>query len=125
MKRVIVYLLVFTIMGASIHIDEFAKLPMLFSHYFEHKKQHPTDTTFDFLYKHYVLNQAAESANDKSSDAQLPFKSTHSFQSHFTPFVCENKKVIVLIELGQITYLPISVSKAFTCSLDIWQPPQL
>lgn len=125
MKKAIAYLLVFTIMGASIHIDELAKLPMLFSHYIEHKKQHPTDTAFDFLYKHYVLNQAAESTRDKSSDAQLPFKSTQTFHSHFTPFVCENKTVELKIESNQITYQPLTVSKAFTCSLDIWQPPQL
>lgn len=125
MKKVIAYLLVFTIMGASIHIDELAKLPMLFSHYIEHKKQHPTDTAFDFLYKHYVLNQTAESAKDKNSDAKLPFKSTQTFHSHFTPFVCENKKIELNIESAKTTYLPLEVSKAFNCSIAIWQPPQL
>lgn len=125
MKKVIAYILVFTIMGASIHIDELAKLPMLVSHYIEHKKQHPADTAFDFLYKHYVLNQKAESAKDKSSDAQLPFKSSQISHAHFSPFVSQNQEANLLIEAQQITYLPLEVSKAFSCSIAIWQPPQL
>lgn len=56
-------------MASVIHLDEQVKLPYKFTHYFEHKALHPHDSIVAFLYKHYVLNQNAESEKDKKNDA--------------------------------------------------------
>lgn len=125
MKKAITYLLVFSIMGATLPIDELMKMPLLFSHYFEHKKLHPNISVTDFLYVHYVLNQKPESEKDKKSDSQLPFKSSQNYHSHFVPFAFENEKSQMVYEPVNNNFITYAVIKVQSRPFDIWQPPKI
>ncbi len=80
MNRIITFFLILVIFGGAIHFDELLKAPVLFRHYSKHKTQHPNDSPISFLYKHYILNQNAESENDGASDSQMPIKSNQCIQ---------------------------------------------
>jgi len=53
---------------------ELAKIPTLLEHYSEHKQQQSQLTFNDFLFMHYVGDDAND--QDNSSDEQLPFKNS-------------------------------------------------
>ncbi len=125
MKKVIVFILAFSIMGGSIHADELSKLPMLLKHFKEHNKQHPTDSTIDFIYKHYIAFQKPESFKDQQSDSKLPFKSSQTLHSHFAPFICENTMTKTIIGSAKISHFTFYNSTVLSRSFDKWQPPQL
>ena len=126
MKKLVTYILLFTFIGATLHIDEVARLHYLMVHFKEHKILHPNDTFCTFIEKHYTSNEKVDSANDKKRDAQLPYKSSQNFHSNFTPFIFENIHTPLFNNLcnGEImfAFVPSSITKAF---IAIWQPPQL
>lgn len=125
MKRIVAIGLIFIVIGAYIPTDELLRLPYLIQHYHENKTLHPGDSPTIFLYKHYVLNQKAESEKDKKSDAQLPFKSDKRFHSHIDPFICENKTEMVLNQLVLKMQFPFKETRSYSAFRDIWQPPRL
>lgn len=125
MKKVITFILALSILGGSIHADELCKLPMLLKHFKEHKKQHPSDTSIDFIYKHYITYQKAESKQDQQSDTNLPFKSPQSFHFHIAPFVSEISISEELFDVLKICHFPHYISSVLSLSSDKWQPPQL
>jgi hypothetical protein len=125
MKKVISILLVFSIIGGSMHLDELVKVPLLVSHYFDHKKSHPGISVSGFLYMHYILNQKPESEKDKKSDSQLPFKSVQNFHCHFVPFVFENEKSQMVCESVNNNFITCAVIKVQSRPFDIWQPPKI
>lgn len=125
MKKVLVIILSFSILGGSIHADELSKLPMLLKHLKEHKKQHPADSSVDFIFKHSITFQKAESKKDQRSDSKLPNKSSHNFHAHFSPFVCEHTATEPHIRLAQICHFTYYNATVLSRSADKWQPPQL
>ncbi len=112
-------------MGSAIHIDELTKLPFLFHHYHEHKSLHPDDSALVFLYKHYILQQKAESEKDKKSDSQLPFKSDQKFNSHLVSFNCGIINNEIVCQITELSFIPFAVSEVTVRSVDIWQPPKI
>jgi hypothetical protein len=125
MKRIITIILITSIIGGVAHLDELVKFPFLIHHYSEHKAQHPDDSVLTFLYKHYILNQKAESEKDRKSDSQMPFKSAQNFHSHFIPFVFENKAKQVVSKTAVKIFIPFKETKISTGFFDIWQPPKV
>lgn len=125
MKKLMVFIMALSILGGSIHADELCKLPMLLQHYKEHKKQHPSDSSIDFIYKHYIAFQKAESKKDQQSDSTLPFKSSQAFHSHLSPFVNELSNVELIIGSLPICHYSFYNSTVLSHCSDIWQPPQL
>ncbi len=125
MKRFISYLLVLSILGSAFHADELTKIPALIHHYSEHKKFHPSDNAITFLYKHYVLNQKSESDQDGKSDAQLPFKSTQAFHSHFSVFICQTPSTLATLAAHNFYHKTLGVSKVLERPASVWIPPQL
>ncbi len=124
MKKVLAIFLITSIIGGSLHFDELAKVPHLKQHYYQHKMQHPADGVFDFMYKHYILNQKPESEKDKNEDSQLPFKSFQSYFSHFTPYTLEQRSLLLISET--VNELKISFTELIitSCLFNIWQPPK-
>lgn len=126
MKKLVTYILLFTFIGATLHIDEVAKLHYLMVHYKEHKVLHPHDTFYTFIEKHYTSHEKFDSPNDEKRDAQLPYKSSQNFHSNFTPFIFENlhTSLFTIVCNGEImfAFLSPAITKAF---IAIWQPPQL
>src|SRR5690349_8156983 len=80
-KKIIAGILITSIVGSLIHIDEFSKIPLMIRHYEEHKSAKPDQSFISFLYDHYVSDQKPVSEKDKRRNAQLPFKSTQFCQS--------------------------------------------
>lgn len=125
MKKVMVFIMALSILGGSIHADELSKLPMLLKHYKEHKRLHPSDSSLDFIYKHYIAFQKAESNKDQQSDSKLPFKSAQAFHSHLSPFVTDHSSVESIIGSFIICHYTFYNSTVLSHCSDIWQPPQL
>ena len=113
-------------MLTTTELSEFMKMPLLVTHFMEHKSLNAGVTVMDFLHMHY--NQGDLKDADYDKDQQLPFKShegcinlsiliciLHSNDSYLTIPIAhkEDKKV-----LPEITY----ISSAFLSS--IWQPPK-
>lgn len=126
MKKLVTYILLFAFMGATLHIDEVARLHYLKLHFNEHKLLHPHDTFCTFMQKHYAWQEKADSANDKKRNAQLPYKSTHNFYSSFAPFIFDSSHAFFFTSVcnGEIIFAFVTpkTTKAF---IAIWQPPQL
>ena len=125
MKRVLSVILIFVILGDQIQLMEVARIPFLFRHFSEHKNRHRGDSAITFLYKHYVVNQKAESDQDKKSDAQLPFKSLRTPDTHFVACVLINKPVKEVFEPVDAYYRPYTPGKLLSRPVDIWQPPKI
>lgn len=58
----------------STRLQELAKLPILFQHYFEHQSLNEEITFGAYLWEHY--SDIPHSDEDEQRDNQLPFKST-------------------------------------------------
>jgi len=124
MKRFLVIILTITIIGSTLHLDELTKVSFLSEHYSQHKLQHPQDGFFVFLYKHYILNQKAESENDKKSDSRLPFKSSQNYFSHFSPFTLESFCIIRIGSSAIALNTPFKKCIILSVYFNIWQPPK-
>jgi hypothetical protein len=125
MKKIISIVLILSIAGGSIHLDELTKIPAMITHYSEHKKNHPSISFLAFLYEHYFLNQKPESEKDKEHNSQLPFKSLISFHSHIAPAICESSGATVYNNPITVSVFTFFKSRVFTRATDIWQPPKL
>lgn len=125
MKKNFTIFLAFLILGSTIHLDELVKIPFLIHHIIEHKTLHPNESFFAIFISHYLSNKQAESAKDKKSDSNLPYKNPHSAQSHYDIFVVEaaTLKFAVPMQTGYISTLNDSnISSVF---FDIWLPPKV
>ena len=124
MKRFFVIVLIITIIGSTLHFDELTKISFLSEHYCQHKLEHPQDGIFVFLYKHYILNQKAESENDKKRDSKLPFKSSQNYFSHFSPFTLESFSIIRISSSAIKLDTPFKNCIVLSIYFNIWQPPK-
>ncbi len=72
-RKALIYslLILFVTNGKAL---EFTKIPSLLEHYSQHKNQNAQLSFGDFMFMHYVGDDAND--QDNSSDEQLPFKST-------------------------------------------------
>lgn len=126
MKKVIAHLLLWSIISGTFHLDELIRLPFLIGHYSEHKLLHPGDSVSEFLYKHYILNQKAESEKDKKSDSQMPFKSPQSFGSHLSQFAFDEKQSVQPTNQNSATFFSPYTNVYDGCIFfSIWQPPKV
>ena len=125
MKRALLLLLTFSILGAGIHADELLRLPFLIKHYSEHHRSHQGDSFAVFLYKHYVVNQTPESAGDRKSDARLPFKSSRSILPHFDVFIVASVAYHTFFSSRQMHAEFPKGTALLYARFDIWQPPRI
>ncbi len=125
MKKFVAIILLSAVICSAVKLDEVVKLPLLVRHYYEHRSTHSNLSFSDFLFKHYVLNQKAESEKDKKRDTQLPFKSNHQTTFHFT-FATYNTNVhnIVLFPIT-VNFLINPLLRISKRSQDIWLPPKV
>lgn len=76
LKKLIHILLISFYLFSTTELQELAKLPVLFQHFFEHKGLDENITFLGYIENHY--NGIPHTDNDEERDNQLPFK-THSF----------------------------------------------
>ena len=71
MKKACVYILLpFLLLNSS--LNEFFKVPALYSHYLEHRSLDQQINLLDFLAMHYIGDDM--NSTDQDKDMQLPFK---------------------------------------------------
>ncbi|WP_148707194.1 hypothetical protein [Chitinophaga skermanii] len=75
MKKAILHILFFILIGEATNFLQFAKLPKLYEHFQDHTRRDASITFMDFLGMHYWGNDLDD--NDDDKDMQLPFKSPH------------------------------------------------
>lgn len=108
-------------------LQELAKLPVLFQHYFEHKSLDSSITFSRYLEHHY--NDIPHTDNDEARDNQLPFK-THDLCSAgvLSPALPTSSGVLLkkpyrIIPLRKLVidndHIPNSAYAG-----KIWQPPK-
>jgi len=126
MKKTTVILFITLFLLETSGLKEIIKTPLLIHHYFEHIASHPKDDFISFITKHYITEQRSDSAHDKKTDTQLPFKSLESFQAHISAFIISEAKIsAVIFNTESPTFTVCGASAIFSRSFDIWQPPKL
>lgn len=114
-----------TLLVFSTQLQELAKLPVLFQHYFEHQSLSQDITFSKYLWDHY--NDVPHTDTDEDRDNQLPFKSTDHV-SGFLSLAIPPSNPFPLKLLAPIFSMPSikqpGVHIPSTAGGKIWQPPQ-
>ena len=125
MKRVIAGILLLTIIISETEFRQLLKLPVLFSHFLEHKTSDKRITAVEFLGMHYFNGH--DDDNDEDRDNQLPFKSTGSTMltgaSVTLPALLAVSAPVKLVTENPLPgYRPAGFHASPLA--DIWQPPR-
>jgi len=111
----------------STGLQELAKLPVLFQHYFEHQSLNKDITFGAYLWDHY--NSVPHTDSDAERDNQLPFKSMDNSGSGLVSLdiMPVNAYPIKLIEQVIISSPAIYHGHHIpdTTGGKIWQPPKI
>lgn len=127
LKRVLHILLLSLYLLSSTELQELAKIPVLFQHYFEHKNLDSDITFFAYLEHHY--NDIPHTDNDEARDNQLPFKAhglsaANGLSPALPPsFGLSLKKVYQLLPKQKILINNDHVPNSAYAG-KIWQPPK-
>jgi hypothetical protein len=123
-KKVIAVMLLLIYLVSTTEAYQLFKIPMLFEHFSEHKKQHPEMTVMSFLKMHY--DHPAKDA-DYETDQKLPFvRHVNCFSPVFTAQTTINAELnreIFNISAPLIIYKNILYKSRVRNT--IWQPPRL
>jgi hypothetical protein len=130
LKKAIIILLMSTFVFSTTEFCQLLKLPMLITHFQEHKAEKSDLSFFSFLKMHY-FNGDPKDADDET-DMKLPFKTT-CIEHHVSVFVqeeltfwdsnfVEKTKITPFFQhIRLFSEQHVPSSSYLTC---IWQPPQ-
>ena len=90
-KKTLAILLTSIYLFGATDASQLLKLPLLISHYINHKKENPNTTLVSFFKMHYVDPQPYDA--DYSQDMQLPFKTTPNAFFRYTPALLSIKRI--------------------------------
>ncbi|MDF2430778.1 MAG: hypothetical protein JWP44_409 [Mucilaginibacter sp.] len=125
MRIKIARLLLIFFLAQSTQLGEVFKAPLLFVHFFQHKKLYPETTVYGFIKMHYIDKTVIDA--DYAQDMQLPFK---AIDNHFLTIQLSLPPAFIKINTSisscnniKILYPP----NAYACSVinKIFQPPKL
>lgn len=123
-KRYAIIFLSAVFLSGSTELHELLKVPMLVTHFLEHKSENPQMTFMDFISLHYI--QQPVNDKDYQRDNQLPFKNVEHLTSSITAFI--PNYFVKLQALQQDTALELSGFRtsfiSFQLLSNIWQPPK-
>lgn len=125
MKRIVSVLLVFSILGSCIHLDELSKITNLIKHFNEHKASNSTYSFYAFFKEHYVAEHHAFIKNENKSHSQLPYKSNKSNKDTIDLFAVFNSKQETIIVANQQQRTCKKTGFIIRGYFKIWQPPKL
>lgn len=128
----LVCFIAFILLVPSVWVTELMKLPVLWQHYQQHKKEDKQLLFLDYLALHYGRNVSTDSKPNADDHERLPFKKMIQAEySFFIALVAFNKAECV-IEADEVRFyfdkktifltsqdLPIA-----SINRDIWQPPK-
>ncbi len=129
MKKAIALFFCLQILSGNAFAMEFAKLPFMVQHYFEHERaEHPDLSFFDFISEHYS-DQHHEDEATGHCDEKMPFKHcndccTHS--SSITTFLMPDGLSPLHYEISSLSYqVPVYSNAPVGYVGGIWQPPKV
>jgi hypothetical protein len=126
LKKIWIYLLLFTYLSSVTELGQIAKFTLLIVHYQEHKAKDTSISIGEFLVMHYLKEQHED--GDFAEDMKLPFKSyDHSVSGVFLQDIPRNFKInISLIKTFEEIKQNFCYSNHFSpLSIhSIWQPPE-
>lgn len=124
-KNSIAILFLSILLCTNSELHQLLKIPVLISHFIEHKKEDPNISLLSFLKMHYQANPVKDKDYDR--DMQLPFKADNcnflglAFYTHKPSFEIINREEF--IEQNRFDfYTPFSSAQVLN---SIWQPPRL
>ncbi|MBS1579418.1 MAG: hypothetical protein JST94_03005 [Bacteroidetes bacterium] len=126
MKKILVAILFISFLLAYTPLKELGKLPLLITHYIEHKSQNEGMSFIAYLKMHYFNGDPQYADYDK--DMQLPFK-TLNFNFAFTVlnvfpqtnFIIKKQEFFIK-KIKSFEYQASNLSPAHLNN--IWQPPK-
>jgi hypothetical protein len=126
MKRIIVFVTLFSFLSVSTSFGEMVKVPFLFNHFNEHKNENNDITFINFLFQHYMEESDADLQDpDFSEDSKLPFKADETIHTHIAPFILNSFKQNTVLISENIFFVEVDYQPVFSFSPQIWQPPRL
>lgn len=125
MKRAIVIFLTALFFISSTEFHELLKVPVLVTHYLEHKSETPDLTLAEFFSSHYSSNNTKD--EDYARDSQLPFKAAEHLSSSITVFLSHFGVKLPVPNFNSNIDLPFYRTSfvSFQLLSNIWQPPKL
>ncbi|HMT28510.1 MAG TPA: hypothetical protein PKD91_04450 [Bacteroidia bacterium] len=126
MKRIIGIIVLVSFLTSASSLTEFLKIPVLISHFSEHKNASKNLSFFDFVYQHYI-NESVDDTQDKDydKDSRLPFKSDEISHYHFAPFVLTQTDVELSLIPGNFFFRNQKYTPLISFTPNIWQPPRV
>lgn len=123
-SRGIVVALLFVISVNALTLQHIYRLPILVSHFLEHKEKNPNVTFFGYLAMHYWADDGGD--NDQNRHMQLPFKKAFFYQSSIVLFFQNGVVFTINIFSGKEFPEQFYTAKFITTSLDsLFRPPRL
>lgn len=125
MRRIISLVLVFSIFGSLIHLDELSKVTYLIKHYMEHRESNNRYSFYAFFKDHYIDEHYAFSKKDNKSHSQLPYKSNKTNKVQIDLFAVQprlSQNTIIIPPLLNPQNNSFEIPLGF---FKIWQPPKI
>lgn len=109
---------------SSTEFHELLKVPVLITHYLEHKGEQPDLTLAEFFSAHYNSNNTKD--DDYTRDSQLPFKTAEHLSSSITVFLSHFDVKLPAPHFNNNVDLPFYRASfvSFQLLSNIWQPPK-
>lgn len=85
LKNLIAIFLLATYLFSATELHQVLKLPVIFQHFAEHKKQNKQLTLLEFLDIHYMHGSPMDADHDR--DMKLPFKTISAFNLALGPVI--------------------------------------
>ena len=128
MKKLAAIFLLLNFLFASTEAHQLLKLPLVFEHYAEHRKEDRNMSFLEFLVMHYLSGSPRDA--DYERDMQLPFKthgdtpgsSTHTFVPLMVVYQCSPPPATELPVLRPAATDDLSPAGYHS---GIWQPPRI
>jgi hypothetical protein len=123
-KKAAVALLTALFFISNTEFHELLKIPILITHYQEHKSETPGLTLAQFLSSHYTNNNTKD--NDYTRDSQLPFKTAEHLSTSITVFLSHFDVKLPVPHFNNNVDLPFYRASfvSFPLLSNIWQPPK-
>lgn len=111
----------FIISNTEFH--ELLKVPVLITHYLEHKSKQQDLTLAEFFSIHYNSNTKDD---DYTRDSQLPFKTADHLSSSVNVFLSQFDLKLPVLHFNNDVELPFYKASFISFQLlsNIWQPPK-
>lgn len=126
MKKTVAIAFFFIYLAASFHLEQLAKIPILFQHYREHIRMEGNISFVAFLKEHYVHDHRSDP--DYARDQQLPFKTSHHFFMMMAPAMPRSAIEYISMMTGNRSCYISPLNDADTVSFftdRIFQPPRI